>query len=75
MLYGDFKNCLVAVIVADKDVAINWAKDNHKNQSYETIVKDKKYTREEIIFRHMRFKNEIVLSSLLFIFFIYFFWN
>ena len=29
MLYGDFKNYLVAVIVPDKDFAINWAKENN----------------------------------------------
>ncbi|MDC0161713.1 AMP-dependent synthetase/ligase [bacterium] len=40
MLYGDFKNYLVAVIVPDKDFAINWAKENSKDQSFESIVKD-----------------------------------
>ncbi len=40
MLYGDFKNYLVAVIVPDKDFALNWAKENGKNQKFETIVKD-----------------------------------
>ena len=40
MLYGDFKNYLVAVIVPDKDFALNWAKENSKDQSLETIVKE-----------------------------------
>ena len=40
MLYGDFKNYLVAVIVPDKDFALNWAKDNSKDQSLESIVKE-----------------------------------
>ena len=40
MLYGDFKNYLVAVIVPDKDFALNWAKENSKDQSLESIVKE-----------------------------------
>jgi long-chain acyl-CoA synthetase len=40
MLYGDYKNYLVAVIVPDKDFAINWAKENSKDQVFESIVKD-----------------------------------
>ena len=40
MLYGDFKNYLVAVIVPDKDFALNWAKENSKDKSLESIVKE-----------------------------------
>ena len=40
MLYGDYKNYLVAVIVPDKDFALNWAKENGKDQKLESIVKD-----------------------------------
>ncbi len=40
MLYGDFKNYLVAVIVPDKDFALNWAKENSKDQNLESIVKE-----------------------------------
>ena len=40
MLYGDFKNYLVAVIVPDKDYAIKWAKENSKDESFDSIVKD-----------------------------------
>ena len=39
MLYGDFKNYLVAVIVPDKDFALNWAKENSKDQILGSIVK------------------------------------
>ena len=46
MLYGDFKNYLVAVIVPDKEFAINWAKDNSKNQNFESIVKDEDFKKE-----------------------------
>ena len=46
MLYGDFKNYLVAVIVPDKEFAMNWAKDNSKNQSFESIVKDEEFKKE-----------------------------
>ena len=40
MLYGDFKNYLVAVIVPNKDFAINWAKENSKNENFESIIND-----------------------------------
>lgn len=40
MLYGDFKNYLVAVIVPDKDFALNWARENSKDQNLESIVKE-----------------------------------
>ncbi len=40
MLYGDFKNYLVAVIVPNKDFALNWAKENSKDQNLESIVKE-----------------------------------
>ena len=40
MLYGDFKNYLVAVIVPDKDFALKWAKENSKDQNLESIVKE-----------------------------------
>ena len=43
MLYGDFKNYLVAVIVPDKDFAINWAKENSKDENFGSIVKDENF--------------------------------
>ena len=45
MLYGDFKNYLVAVIVPDKDFAINWAKENSKDESFDSIVKDENFNK------------------------------
>ena len=45
MLYGDFKNYLVAVIVPDKDFAINWAKENSKDESLESILKDENFNK------------------------------
>ena len=38
MLYGDFKNYLVAVIVPDKDFALNWAEDG-KEQKFDQLLK------------------------------------
>ena len=51
MLYGDYKNYLVAVIVPDKDFAINWAKEHSKDQVFESIVKDEDFikTMKEIV--------------------------
>ena len=40
MLYGDFKNYLVAVIVPEKDFSINWAKENSKNEDLKSIIED-----------------------------------
>ena len=40
MLYGDYKNYLVAVIVPDKEQAIKWAEKNNKNGTISEIVKD-----------------------------------
>ncbi len=40
MLYGDFKNYLVAVIVPEKDFSINWAKENSKNDDLKSIIED-----------------------------------
>ena len=45
MLYGDFKNYLVAVIVPDKDFAINWAKENSKDENFGSIVKDENFNK------------------------------
>ena len=45
MLYGDFKNYLVAVIVPDKDFAINWAKENSKDESLESILKNEDFNK------------------------------
>ena len=47
MLYGDFKNYLVAVIVPDKDFAINWAKENSKDESLNSIVKDENFNKDQ----------------------------
>ena len=45
MLYGDFKNYLVAVIVPDKDFAVNWAKENSKDENFVSIVKDENFNK------------------------------
>jgi len=45
MLYGDFKNYLVAVIVPDKDFAINWAKENSKDENFGSIIKDENFNK------------------------------
>ena len=43
MLYGDFKNFLVAIIVPDKDQAIIWAKKNNKNTDIKSLIKDEDF--------------------------------
>ena len=51
MVFGDFKNYLVAIIVPDKEQALLWAKNNNKENSLSTIVKDEDYNKtiKEII--------------------------
>ena len=43
MLYGDFKNYLVAIIVPNKEHAIAWAKLNGKPTDIKLIIKDEEY--------------------------------
>ena len=40
MLYGDYKNYLVAVIVPDKEQTLKWAEKNNKNVNISEIVND-----------------------------------
>ena len=40
MLYGDYKNYLVAVIVPDKEQTLKWAEKNNKNINISEIVND-----------------------------------
>ena len=46
MLYGDFKNYLVAIIVPDKDQALSWAKKNNKILNLSSIVKDEEFIKK-----------------------------
>ena len=43
MLYGDYKNYLVAIIVPDKEQTLKWAKQNNKNSSMSEIVNDEHF--------------------------------
>ena len=43
MIYGDFKNYLVAIIVPNKDQALLWAKKNNKNLNMKDLINDKDY--------------------------------
>jgi long-chain acyl-CoA synthetase len=40
MMYGDFKNYLVAIIVPDKDLALQWANDHGKKPDLASLIKD-----------------------------------
>ncbi len=40
MLYGDYKNYLVAIIVPDKEQTLKWAEKNNKNINISEIVND-----------------------------------
>ena len=46
MLYGDFKNYLVAVIVPNKEEAVIWAKENNKDESLNKLIKDDEYIKK-----------------------------
>ncbi len=43
MLYGDFKNYLVAVIVPDKEQSLIWAKENNKDANLERLINDPEF--------------------------------
>ena len=43
MLYGDFKNYLVAIIVPDKEQAISWAEKNNKSKVLQLLIEDKDF--------------------------------
>jgi len=45
MLYGDFKNYLVAVIVPNKEFAFNWAKENSKEENLQSIIQDENFNK------------------------------
>ena len=43
MVYGDFKNYLVAIIVPDKEQALLWAEKNNKKAELSSLIKDEEY--------------------------------
>ena len=43
MLYGDFKNYLVAIIVPDKEQALLWAKENNKKTEMSFLISDEDF--------------------------------
>ncbi len=43
MLYGDFKNYLVAIIVPDKEQSLLWAKENNKKADFSLLIKDEEF--------------------------------
>ena len=43
MLYGDFKNYLVAIIVPDKEQALLWAKENNKKTEMSFLINDEDF--------------------------------
>ena len=45
MMYGDYKNYLVAIIVPDRDFAKTWAEENNKQFSIDELIKDEEFIR------------------------------
>ena len=43
MLYGDFKNYLVAIIIPDKEQALLWAKKNNKEPDISFLINDEDF--------------------------------
>ena len=46
MLYGDFKNYLVAIIVPNKELALEWAKENNVDANLSNIIKDNSFIKK-----------------------------
>ena len=45
MMYGDFKNYLVAIIVPDKEQALAWATKNNKSKDLKILIEDLDFIR------------------------------
>ena len=45
MLYGDFKNYLVAILVPNKDLAVEWAKENNVEGELNKIIQDSSFNK------------------------------
>ena len=45
MMYGDYKNYLVAILVPDSDHAQQWAKDHHKEFNLKKLSQDSDFIR------------------------------
>ena len=43
MLYGDYKNYLVAIIVPNKEEALIWAKENNKSEDLSILIEDEDF--------------------------------
>ena len=43
MMYGDYKNYLVAIIVPDREFSKKWAEDNKKEFSIKELIKDEAF--------------------------------
>ena len=46
MLYGDFKNYLVAILVPNKDLALEWAKENNVEGDLKKIVQESLFNKK-----------------------------
>ncbi len=46
MLYGDFKNYLVAIIVPNKEFALEWAEEHNVERNLTAIIKEKAYNKK-----------------------------
>ena len=46
MLYGDFKNYLVAIIVPNTELALEWAEQNDIEKNLSTIIKENSYNKK-----------------------------
>ena len=46
MLYGDFKNYLVAIIVPNKELALEWAKENNVDSNLSNIIKNNSFIKK-----------------------------
>ena len=45
MLYGDYKNYLVAIIVPNKEEALIWAKENNKSEDLSILIEDEDFVK------------------------------
>ena len=60
LIYGDFKNYLVAIIVPDREQAMIWAKKNNKDVNIKNLIKDKDYIK---MIKEVTMKANLQLSA------------
>ena len=64
MLYGDYKNYLVAIIVPNKEEALIWAKENNKSEDLSILIEDEDVRKFILIDHEFTIENGMMTPSM-----------